>query len=254
MKKALVTGASEGIGRAFASMLAKDGYTVTAVARNEARLQELMAELGAGHDYRVVDLADAAAVDGLAQALAGGGYDLLVNNAGVGLYGDFHQVELAPLRRMVQVNCDAVMVLAHAYLSRAKAGDALINVASSLAFSGMPTSAVYAATKAFVLSWSESLWYEQQPRGVYVMALCPGATETKLHTSSGGKETNKPPKSVTQTPEEVVSEALAALKARQRPTVITGSKNRMMIAMASRVMSRKQAVSMFGGFTKQLRT
>jgi short-subunit dehydrogenase len=249
-KKALVTGASEGIGRIFAQQLAKSGYQVTAVARNEARLQELTRELGAGHRYLVADLADAAAVDMVAADLTRERYDLLINNAGYGLYSPFQQANLAQLSAMIRVNIDAVLALAHAFLQTAKSGDALINVASTLAFGGFPSAAVYAATKAFLLSWSESVWYEQRDRGVYVMALCPGATETKFHQAAGGQDSNKPPAAVMMSAESVVEVGMAALAARSQPTVITGGKNRAMIFASKRLMTRRQAINMMGSFSR----
>lgn len=246
-KNALVTGASEGIGRAFAKRLVKEGYRVTAVARNEARLNELITELGEGHRFLVADLSTPGGVAVVSQELANERYDLLINNAGVGAYGDFVQTPLEKHHMLLSLNCDATVALAHAFLQRARQGDALVNVASILGFMPYPSSSIYAATKAFVISFSEALWFEQKEKGVYVMALCPGPTASKFHASAGGTEANQPPSALTQTPDQVVDAALRALRVRKHPTVVSGVQNRALVLMSSRLMSRKSAVKMMGG-------
>lgn len=258
MIRALVTGASEGIGREFALRLAGRGYSITAVARNEARLKELLAELSNGgrenggrndnrgeHDYRVADLSAPEGMDSISELLRSKPYDLLVNNAGFAVYGPFHQTDLQALRRMTGLNIEALMALSHAFLQGARHGDALINVSSTLAFLPLPGSATYAATKAFVTSFSESLWQEQRGRGVFVMGLCPGITSTEFNRRAGGQDGDLP-SSLTQTPAEVVRFALGKLDARSQPTVISGVKNRV-FALASRMLSRRQLVSIMGG-------
>lgn len=241
--RALVTGASEGIGRAFAQALAREGYAVTAVARNEARLRELMAALGAGHDYQVADLSTPADVDALAGRLAGSPYALLVNNAAAGRYGDFAQLPLEDVRRLLRLNVEALVTLSHAFLRGARPGDALINVSSILAFLPMPDNGLYSATKAFVTSFSEALWEQQRRRGVYVLGLCPGATATEFHARAGGRRRRAG--GLTQTPEQVVAEALAALRARRRPTHVTGWHNRLAV-LASRALTRRSVVAAMG--------
>ena len=154
-KRALVTGASEGIGQAFAEALATEGYQVTLVARSQERLQAARARLsGAGHEVLVADLSTPAGIERVAAELAGG-YTLLINNAGVGSHGAFAATDLLQLQAMMRLNCDAVMQLSHAFLRGSKKGDALINVASVLGLLGMPQVAgLYAATKAFVITFS----------------------------------------------------------------------------------------------------
>lgn len=247
-KTALVTGASEGIGRAFAHALAQQGYTLTLVARSEARLQELGKSLGEGHRVLFADLATAEGAARVAEVIKQGKFDLLINNAGAGVYGSFSEVELPKLQQMMRLNCDSLILLSHTFLAGAKSGDALINVASTLALLAFPGSALYAATKALVLSLSESLWFENRKRGVYVMGLCPGLTDTQFHTSSGGTDANRPPKNMSQTPEQVVAEALAALGKRAKPTVVTGFPNRAMLTF-TKFMSRKGMIKMMGGFS-----
>ena len=245
MKRALVTGASEGIGRQFAIQLAELGYSITAVARNEERLEELVAALPGENFYITADLSTVSGAKRVAQELTETHYELLVNNAGVGVVGPFAETSIRRLQSMMKLNIDTLVMLSHAYLNVAQEGDALINVSSALAFLPMPLMSVYAATKAFVTSFSESLWQEQQAKGVFVMALHPGVTETNFHDRSGGDESNKPPKAMSQTPDVVVKAALQGLERRCNPTIISGIKNKLFASMG-RFMPRKQLVTIMG--------
>lgn len=237
---ALVTGASEGIGRAFARQLAAAGYSVTAVARGEERLRTLMDELGPGHTYLAVDLSTEEGRQRVVHQLALNPVGLLVNNAGVAIAGQFATAPLDDALATMHLNCDALVTLAHAFLAQARPGDALLNVSSTLAFTALPSLSVYSATKAFVTSFSESLWYEQRTRGVYVMGLCPGmtATNSQAHTTDQAI-----PAGMVQTPEEVVATALAALKRRKRPTIVSGRLNSL-LATVTRLLPRKSVVAM----------
>jgi hypothetical protein len=243
-KSALVTGASEGIGNVFAKRLAGEGYAITAVARSEKKLQQLVAELGAGHSYVVADLTTEAGQNKIAKLISEKHFDLLINNAGKAAVGKFMEIPLNSHIDVLRLNCEALVRLSHAYLNSAKEGDALINVSSALAFMPMPMIGLYSATKAFVTSFSESLWFDQKSRGVYVMGLCPGMTTTNFNKNSGGGDLEAP-KAMTQTPEELVTNALVALKARKKPTVISGFTNNL-FAFISRFRSRKSVVSMMG--------
>lgn len=239
-KHAFITGASEGIGRAFVTHLLKEGWQVTGVARNEARLKELGAT-----DYLVADLSRTEDVQRLATHLRTKKYDLVVNNAGYGVYGAFCRMDLAVAQAMMRVNCDALVALSHAFLQTAERGAALINTSSVLALVPMPINGIYSATKAFVTSFSESLWAEQRRRGVYVMNLCPGATSTHFHARAGGEASSLPPAAVMQTPEQVVATAMGALGRRRCPTVVSGRKNAIM-AFLPRLFSRRFVVSLMG--------
>lgn len=243
-KRALVTGASEGIGYVFAKRLAASGYAVTAVARNEGKLKQLVAEMGNGHSYIAADLTTAAGQEAILQAISAAHFDLLINNAGIAAMGTFTDIPLKKHIDVLTLNCETVVKLSHAYLKTAVAGDALINVSSALAFMPMPMIGLYSATKAFVTSFSESLWFDQKSRGVYVMGLCPGITSTKFNEHSGGG-TAATPKLMTQTSEQLVDAAMKALACRCKPTVISGGVNNV-FAFMSRLMSRKAIVSMMG--------
>ncbi len=243
-RSALVTGASEGIGYVFARRLASEGYVVTAAARNEENLKKLTGELGGEHSYIVADLTTTAGQDKIVKAISEKHFDLLVNNAGKAAVGKFAEIPLKRHLEVLTLNCETVVRLSHAYLNSAKAGDALINVSSALAFMPMPLMGLYSATKAFVTSFSESLWHDQKKRGVYVMGLCPGITSTRFneHSGAGNQET---PKIMTQTPKELVDNAMKALRRRKKPTVLSGAVNNVFTFM-SRLLSRKAAVNMMG--------
>jgi short-subunit dehydrogenase len=243
-KRALITGASDGIGREFALQLGKEGWAITAVARNEARLKELVSTLGGSSKYMVANLAAEEGVKAASDELRSGHYDVLINNAGFGIKGRFLDIPLEKQLEMVNLNVKALVSLAYAFLGQAKAGDALINLSSGLAFLPMPSMGLYAATKALVTSFSESLWYEQKSKGVYVMGLCPGITATSFFRNSGSGDT-KAPAIMTQTPQQVVAKALRELKARRKPSVLSGTLNTI-FAFTTRFRSRKSVVSQMG--------
>lgn len=244
MKTALITGASEGLGSAFAKRLAGEGYAITAVARNEDKLKQLVSEIGNRHSYIVADLAMENGQNKIVQAISEHHYDLLINNAGMGAIGKFTKMPLKKYEEVLKLNIETVVTLSYAYLKTAKAGDALINVSSSLAFMPMPAVGLYAATKAFVTSFSESLWYEQKSRGVYVMGLCPGIMATNFTEHSGGG-LYKPPKAITQTPEKVVITALKALEHRKKPIIFSHFSDKLFLFMF-RFYSRKAIISTMG--------
>ncbi|MFI5536388.1 SDR family NAD(P)-dependent oxidoreductase [Nocardia sp. NPDC051900] len=235
--RALVTGASAGIGRAFAKSLAAQGYSVTVVARGIEALEMLLAELGDGHDYLAADLGTEEGLRAVAERLRGGGYTLLVNNAGTAAHGDFTEVALEASIATLEVNCRAVVVLAHAFLGAAAPGGVLVNVSSTLGHIPKPGLAVYSATKAFVTALSETLWHEQRARGVRVLALCPGVTATASQTA-----TDVPPWLV-QTPEQVVDRARKALSGGSGSVVVTSPFNRALIAVL-RLFPRRAALAL----------
>ncbi|MCB9708361.1 MAG: SDR family oxidoreductase [Myxococcales bacterium] len=252
MKRALVTGASGGIGRCFAKHLAEEGFAVTLVSRNTERLNQVAESLaGDGHRVLAADLSTDPDVQRVCADIAQSHYDLLINNAGIGLYGPLVDSDWERLIGMQRLNCDALLALSYAFLTHARDGSALMNVASVLGLVPFPNGgALYAATKAFVVSLSQSLWEEERKRGVHVMALCPGVTDTDFFAAAGGDPRKPPPKSVTQTADEVVREALDALACRNAPIVVTGLKNRLFVAMM-RGLSRKATSKLMAKATPQ---
>jgi uncharacterized protein len=221
--RALVTGASTGIGKAFAERLARDGLDVILVARDRKRLDELAARLRSEHaveaEVLVVDLSKPTDLRRLeSRIVADAPLDMLVNNAGFGGYGPF--VELDPDRAEELIN---VQVLAVTRLTRAalpamiaRGNGAIINVSSRFGFSGpvsedrLPKRATYAGTKAFINTFTQLLHGELQGTGVRVQALCPAVVRTEFHLRMG-MDPNRFPPEIVSTPEDVVQASLAAL-------------------------------------------
>jgi short-subunit dehydrogenase len=233
-KRALVTGASSGIGREFAVQLASLGYSVIGVARREDRLKELVGGLaGDGHTYIVADLGTQDGVQAVMHELQRERVNLLINNAGLSVLEPFYKSELSAQHNILSVNCESLMMLAHAFLRQSEQGDALINLSSIVAFLPTPAQPMYSASKAFIASFSECLWEEHRKRGVYVMGLCPGVTETEFIISATGGEADGQtlPQAMIQTTTEVVGEALRALSARKKAIIVTGWINRVLLLM-----------------------
>jgi short-subunit dehydrogenase len=232
MNATLITGASSGIGEVFARRLAARGRNVLLVARSEDKLITLCNELGRSNSIRAQYVAlDLSLPESPARLFAeaekrGLTIDLLINNAGFGSFGDFAKADLARELNMIDLNVKSLVELTYRFLQpmRARKQGAIINVASTAAFQGVPFMTTYAATKAFVLSFSEALWEENRAFGIKVMALCPGVTETNFFEAARGE---KPPARASQTPEEVVDTALRGL-ARGKSHIISGWVNRVM--------------------------
>ncbi|MCY0931091.1 SDR family NAD(P)-dependent oxidoreductase [Streptomyces sp. H27-H1] len=248
-RAALVTGASSGIGLAFARELAATGWTVTAVARGEDRLRALVGELGPGHRYLAADLSTPGGQELVAAELVRHPVELLVNNAGAAHHGPFTGTGPQEALAAMHLGGDAVVVLAHAFLSGARRGDALINVSSTLAHAPAPGLAVYSAGKAFVTALSEALWYEQRPLGVHVMALCPGPTSTEslsqpeADAAAGSPRHQDAPAAMVQSARAVVRTALRALDRRTGPTVVPGRANSFFV-LAARLLPRRTLLAM----------
>ena len=249
MNTTLITGASSGIGAAFARKLAARGRNVLLVARSEDKLIALCNELGRLTSIRAQYLA----LD-LQQHEAGAQLfeetqkreleiDTLINNAGFGSMGDFAKLDPDRELEMIELNVRAVVDLTHRFLPpmRERKRGTIINVASTAAFQPVPYMATYAATKAFVLSFSEALWEENRLHGVHVMALCPGVTETNFFQAS---EIDRPPMRTIQTPEEVVETALRALD-RKKNLVVSGWTNWFTVE-AQRVVPRSLVTKAVG--------
>ena len=249
MNTALITGASSGIGEAFARKLAARGRNVLLVARSEDKLITLCNELGRINSIRAqhvaLDLSQPDSPSRLFEEAQSRGLeiDLLVNNAGFGSFGDFAKLDLARQLNMIQLNVSALVELTHRFLlpMLQRRGGVIINVASTAAFQAVPFMATYAATKAFVLSFSEALWEENRQHGIHVMALCPGVTETNFFEAA---RSQKPPARTSQTPEEVVEAALRGLR-RRKSHVVSGWTNIVMVE-AERLAPRSLVVRIAG--------
>jgi short-subunit dehydrogenase len=183
---ALVTGASNGIGYELTKLLAQDGYDLVLVARSESKLQQMAQELRALHGVAVKVIAKDLGLPSAPQEIfaelqaASVHVDLLVNNAGYGMYGYFAETDLAEDLGMIQLNITALTHLTKLFLPGmiAKRQGKIMNVASTAAFQPGPLMAVYYATKAYVLSFSEALANEVEAQGITVSAFCPGPTST----------------------------------------------------------------------------
>jgi len=232
MNTTLITGASSGIGEVFARKLAARGRNVLLVARSEEKLITLCNELGRSNSIRAQYVAlDLSTPEAPAQLFAeatkrGLTVDMLINNAGFGSMSEFSKLDLARELNMIDLNIKSLVELTHRFLQpmiERKQG-AIINVASTAAFQPVPYMATYAATKAFVLSFSEALWEENRAYGIKILALCPGVTDTNFFEAARG---HKPPARVSQTPEEVVDTALRGL-AQGKSHIISGWTNFLM--------------------------
>jgi short-subunit dehydrogenase len=249
MNTTLITGASSGIGEAFARKLATLGRSVLLVARSEDKLINLCNELGRTNSiraqYLVMDLSQPDVGARIFEETQQRGLviDMLVNNAGFGSFGDFSKLELSRELSMIDLNIKSLVDLTHRFLvpMREMKQGVIINVASTAGFQPVPFMATYAATKAFVLTFSEALWEENRPFGVHVMALCPGVTETNFFEAARGQ---KPPARVAQTADQVVDAAIAGLR-RRKNVVISGFSN-MMVVESERFLPRSLVVRVAG--------
>ncbi|MDN5873255.1 MAG: SDR family oxidoreductase [Sinobacteraceae bacterium] len=258
---ALVTGASSGLGAAFARQLAARGCDLMLVARSRQRLQQLADELVAQYGCRVkvvvADLSKPAPGQALAQAASAAGLeiDLLVNDAGFATVGAFADADAAREQDEISLNVAAVVDLCHAFLPGMiqRGHGAIINVASLAAMQPLPYMSVYAATKAFVLSFSSALWAEVHSKGVHVMAVCPGPVDTHFFDATGrsGLRETVPHKLMLSAP-AVVAGSLRAL-ARHRIVYTPGVANRAAAAgvpfMPRKLLARTTAAVMRRGDT-----
>lgn len=241
-KTALITGASSGIGEVFARNLSKRGMDVILVARSEDALRSLATELSVTYGVRAdvisADLSKEGASAQVQEAVARNGLrvDLLVNNAGFGTYDRFEDIDPQRDHQQVMLNVATVVDLAHAFLPEMalRCEGALINVSSMAAFQAMPYMAVYGASKAFVLSFSQALWGEYRERGIRVVALCPGQVATPFHDKM---EHEAPAAGTKVTPQQAVEAALHTLE-EGRSSVVPGAMNAV-AAQSTRLMSRE---------------
>lgn len=253
---ALVTGASAGIGEAFARELARRGMNVVLAARREDRLRRLADEIGQAHRVHTlvvpVDLGEEHAARALWAAATAGGRQvhLLVNNAGFGLKGPFAELPVERQMEMVRVNCIAPLELAHHALRHMQGrGGGIVNVASVAAFQPIPLMATYAASKAFLLSFSEALTDEAKEHGVRVVVVNPGPVKTEFQEVAGTEVRDRAPGLLSA--EQVVEAALAGLE-KGRRTVTPAFFNRLSTT-AVRIAPRSIVIRLAKMAMKKLR-
>ncbi|HEY0175901.1 MAG TPA: SDR family oxidoreductase [Pedobacter sp.] len=190
---ALITGASKGIGRSIAVLLARAGYQLMLVARSETDLEELSAFIQQNYQVKVYCLSADLSLSGAASEVAqwcnhiSPDLSVLINNAGYGLWGDFNELDLAEQLNMLQLNINAVVELTHHLLPVLKQRKQayILNVSSTAAYQALPTLTLYAASKSFILSYSRGLRYELKESSVSVSCLCPGPTATGFASRAG---------------------------------------------------------------------
>ncbi len=230
MRFTLITGASSGIGEAFARRLAMEKHNLVLVARSHDKLHKLADEISPQHGVEchviAADLRTREAVTAVYKDTSSRGLEIdwLINNAGFGSAGDFAKLELERELDMIELNVSALVSLTHRYLQdmRSRKRGTIINVSSAAGFQPIPFMATYAATKAFVSSFSEAVAEENRPFGIHVLALCPGSTKTNFFEASHIER----PIQVKgqQTVDEVVDTALKAVRA-NKTKVVSGWTN-----------------------------
>ena len=242
---ALITGASVGIGRELAKLFAQDGYNLALVARNRPRLaqfaDELQRQFGVSAKAFPVDLTSASAPQFVFDQLAreNVSVDVLVNNAGYGKLGAFSEVSLEESLGQIQLNITALTHLTRLFLEpmlQRKSGK-ILNVASTAGFQPGPLMAVYYATKAYVISFSEALASELKGTGVTVTCLCPGATDTEFQKRAGTEETLLFRGLRPMNAKTVARDGYRALM-KGKPLVISGLRN-WLLAQSLRVSPRR---------------
>ena len=254
MTTALITGASVGIGETFAKELASRNTDLVLVARSQDKLDKLATELSSKHQVKTLviaqDLTEPNAGKTVFDRVQAEGLtiDLLINNAGFGDYGAFGDRPLDKMLAMVQLNIKAVVELTGLFLPlmQARRDGAIVNLSSIAGFQPIPYMSVYAASKAFVLSFSEALWAENKDLGVKVMAVCPGPTESKFYDRAEFPESASVLNSMTMaSSQKVVRDSLKALDKQQSNAVVGGFPNQIIVNLP-RFIPRDLLVNVVG--------
>jgi uncharacterized protein len=249
---ALVAGASEGLGEAFARRLAREGFGLVLVARRRDRLEALADELAAQHGVGVrplaLDLARPDLAEAVGDAVADLEVGLLVYNAALSVIGPFLRGDVTDHLRVLDVNCRGPMVLAHGLgpqmVARGRGG--MVLMSSMAGYQGSALIATYAASKAFNLVLGEGLWDELRGQGVDVLVCSAGATRTPNYESSAPRTTSR--LATVMEPAAVVDDALCNLG--RRPASIPGLGNRLAALLMQRVLPRRVAVRTMGRATR----
>lgn len=252
MSTALITGASSGIGAAFAQALAMRQMNLVLVARSKDKLdllaQQLQEQYSIQTEVLTQDLTAPDAATRIFESITQKkiAIDFLINNAGFGSYGPFHESSRTKQLDMIQLNITALVDLTYQFLPQMqeRGSGCIINISSIAGFQPLPYMSVYAATKAFVLSFSEALWAENQDTGVKVLALCPGPTKTNFFDVAGFERlaSASSDNQRSASPESVVQAALKALE-ENVCTVVPGASNQL-IANVPRFLPRETLVNL----------
>jgi short-subunit dehydrogenase len=253
MGTALITGASSGLGAEYARLFAADKHDLVLVARRKDRLEALAGELRPAHGVRVeVVSVDLATPDGPARLFEEVGrlglqVDFLVNNAGFGASGAFADLELSRELEMIQVNITSLVVLTRSFLPAmiARRSGRILNIGSTAGFPPGPFMAVYYASKAFVNSFTEALWYELKGTGVSATVSCPGATATEFAEVAGNSRSLLFRLGAAN-PKTVAAQGYRAMM-KGKPMVIHGFKNKLTVQslrLSPRAVARAIAASL----------
>ena len=253
MGTALITGASSGLGAEYARLFAADKHVLVLVARRRERLEALAAELRSAHGVKVeVVAADLATADGAGRVVEEVGrlgvqIDFLVNNAGSGASGAFAELELERELEMIQLNMTSLVVLTRSFLPAmiARRSGRVLNIGSTAGFPPGPFMAVYYASKAFVNSFTEALWYELKGTGVSATVSCPGATATEFAEVAGNSRSLLFRLGAAN-PKVVAAQGYRAMM-KGKPMVIHGLKNKLTVQslrISPRAVARAIAASL----------
>ncbi|MGI0498210.1 SDR family NAD(P)-dependent oxidoreductase [Limnospira platensis CENA597] len=251
IKKALVTGASFGIGEEFARQIARQNSDLVLVARSQDKLEKLAGELQSQYGVKVQvisqDLTEAGAGQVIFDQVEGGPetVDLLVNNAGFGDYGPLDERSLTKQLAMVQLNVTVLVELTHLFLGvmKARSFGAIVNVSSIAGYQALPYMSVYSATKAFVVNFSQAIWAENQDTGVRILCLCPGPTESNFFENAEFPQSMKGSGNNYASAAEVVKETLSTLD-KKDSTLVTGGIPNQIIVNLPRLMPRDTIASL----------
>lgn len=253
----LITGASTGIGAEFARRFAALGHDLIVVARNADRLDDLATQLRAAHRVNVTVIAMDLSLPAAAAELwertnaLGLSIDVLVNNAGVGTHSDVAAADPKRLEDEVALNCRTLVGTTAHYLPqmRANGRGTIINIASTAAFQPLPKMAVYGASKAFVLSFTEALWEEERRHGIRVLAVCPGLTDTPFFELAGeaaaGAASGSAARAFTRTPQQVVEHTMRALSSGE-PSFVDGIANAFVARVITRLLPKRMVIALSG--------
>jgi short-subunit dehydrogenase len=253
----LITGASTGIGAEFARQFAARGDDLVVVARSADRLEDLAGQLREAHGVQVtvvpMDLSVPTAARDLWQRTNSLGLeiDVLVNNAGFGTHCDVADADPQRLEDAVELNCRTLVGATARYLPqmRARGRGTIVNVASTAAFQPLPKMAVYGASKAFVLSFTEALWAEEREHGIRVLAVCPGLTDTPFFELAGEAAASAASGSaalaLTRSPAQVVDHTMRALSGR-KASFVDGIANAFVARVVTRVLPKRLVVAVSG--------
>jgi len=242
----LITGATSGIGYEFSLNYAKNNSDLILVARNNKRLNEIKMNFERKYNINVkifcIDLSLTGASKKLVAGLKNIKVDILINNAGIGEYGAFIHSDIEKLTAMINLNTTTLTELTHYFSKQMLQNNTgkILNIASTASFQAVPTFAVYAATKAYVLNFSEAINYELRDTGVQVSTLCPGPTSTNFHISSNAID-NKHLTQDTLSAQEVAKMGIAQLE-NNKMTVVVGLKNKLLAFTSSVNPFRKLAL------------